>query len=351
MRGSDDRALFLTGTRGCGKTALLEQFSNIALQAGWRTIDISSEHALQSLYRQLSKFDEKTETISPSVSAEVLGSGVSFSGVGQTTTVKASIDDLDQLLIKACSKEKKGVCVTIDEIQKIPLEDIAFICGAFQLASRKGNDVVLAVAGLPYSYERIIHHDGCTFMRRSSHEQINLLSKDEVKKAFASILKSIRGLKVTDEAFDDLVQFSSGHPYMMQLLGYQLIEYLNSVNANGATANNETISIIVPTALDSYEQRSLQPLLDELSKREREYLTAMANVSDSAHISRTGDIARALNKTAQQLSPLRKKLIGKGVIVSAGHGLVRFNIPYLRAFVSRPSEEHRNLEQLEEWSV
>ena len=39
-KGSDDRALFITGTRGCGKTALLEQFSIRAGQTKRTVIDL-----------------------------------------------------------------------------------------------------------------------------------------------------------------------------------------------------------------------------------------------------------------------------------------------------------------------
>ena len=59
VRGSDDRSLFFTGTRGSGKTALLEQLSMRASAAGWRTIDIGAEQALQALYRQLAGYDGK----------------------------------------------------------------------------------------------------------------------------------------------------------------------------------------------------------------------------------------------------------------------------------------------------
>ena len=349
VRGSDDRALFLTGTRGSGKTVLLEQFSQMASDQGWETIDVGAEHALQSLFRQLSGHDELTETLSPSVEVKVLGSGGSVSGKGRSKTTRYTSGDLDQLLIQACGRQKKGICVTIDEIQKVPLADTATLCEAFQMASRKGCDVVLVVAGLPYGYDEIIHQDGCTFMRRAAHEQINLLDETEVREAYIEAFRSIKGLTVTDGAFEQLVARSSGHPYMMQLLGYQLVEYLD---ARGLSiADEEAVAVTAPVALDSYEKRSLKPLMDELSEGERSYLQAMAAVADEQLVSATSGIAEVLGKTPQQVSSLRKTLIDKGVIVAAGHGIVRFNIPYLRAYVARPTEEEENLAQLDAWGV
>lgn len=36
----------------------------------------------------------------------------------------------------------------------------------------------LVVAGLPYAYDDVIHHDGCTYMRRCAHEELGLLRRE-----------------------------------------------------------------------------------------------------------------------------------------------------------------------------
>lgn len=46
----------------------------------------------------------------------------------------------------------------------------------------------------------------------------------------------------------------------------------------------------------------------------------------------SGDVARALGETAQQLSQIRQRLIDKGVVVAAGREL-DFSLPGLRAYV------------------
>mgnify|MGYP002627015587 CR=1 FL=1 len=53
VRGSEDRTLFITGTRGSGKTALVEQLSLRATAAGWDAIDLTADNALQSFFRQI----------------------------------------------------------------------------------------------------------------------------------------------------------------------------------------------------------------------------------------------------------------------------------------------------------
>ncbi len=45
--------------------------------------------------------------------------------------------------------------------------------------------------------------------------------------------------------------------------------------------------------------------------------------------SRTGQVAARLHVEAQYAGVYRDRLIGHGIIEPAGHGLVRFTIPYL----------------------
>lgn len=351
VRGSDYRSLFITGARGSGKTALLEQLSLKARRKGWKTIDVGAEHALASVVRQLAGSDEVTESFSPAVEINVLGSGGSFSGKGTSKTTHYGTESLGELLLNVCEAQKEGVFVSVDEVQKVPLEDMADLCEAFQMASRKGHNAILVIAGLPISYEQIIHQDGCTFMRRAPHEELGLLAIAEVRAAYSEAFDLVKGLRLTDGAFDLLVRQSSGHPYMMQLLGYQLIEYLNGRAGKNITAGEEDVAVIVPLAKDIYSRRSLKPLLDELSTGEVDYLRAMAEVADSKLLSAAGDITDKLEKTAQQVSATRKKLIDKGIIAPVAHGVVRFNIPLLRTYVLSPDEEASNLTQLEAWGV
>ena len=73
-RGSEDRALFVTGTRGSGKTTLLEQLSQRASASGKRTIDLGPERTLNALLRSLVRHDQETKTIDPQASISILDS-------------------------------------------------------------------------------------------------------------------------------------------------------------------------------------------------------------------------------------------------------------------------------------
>ena len=225
--GSEDRAMFITGSRGRGKTTLLEQLSIRASAKGRTVIDLGPENTISQLVYQLSGFDEMTKTVSPQVNVSILGTGGGISVGSVSKTEHTGRERLQELLIKACTDSVNGILVTVDEIQKVPMEDISTLCNAFQMASRKGKDIILAVAGLPYSHPEVIKHEGCTYLRRATHVELGLFTWEETADAFEKAFSAIKGLIIDEPEISDLNRVSYGHPYLMQLLGYHLILQVN----------------------------------------------------------------------------------------------------------------------------
>lgn len=355
--GSEYRALFLTGNRGSGKTCLLEQLSGRAAHAGWDVMDLPADHALASLLHQLAPCDEVSETFETAVSAQALGVGGSVKGKGRSKTTHIGAEQLTSLFVEACARSDRGVFVSIDEMQKVPLDDISAICSAFQMASRKGLDAILVIAGLPAAYDRVIHHDGCTFMRRARHEVVGLLSVDEVRRAFEVAFGRIDGLMADDEAIGRLMQLSKGQPYLMQLLGYRLVRTFQSDEARSDASHGpyeitlNDVDAAFATAYDSYCRQALRPILDEAGEVGVGYLKAMVEVLDDDHEARTVDVASRLGSTQTALSRVRAQLIGQGVIVAPARGLLRFAVPYLRDYISSPDAGADETALLRAWDV
>ena len=300
--GSDDRAIFITGTRGSGKTALLEQLSIRAAAKKRKIIDLGPENTVSQMINALIGYDENLQTV----------------------------------LVDACSKYKNGLLITVDEIQKVPIEDVSSICNAFQMASRKGYDVMLAVAGLPYAYSEVIRHEGCTYLRRANHEELGLFSWEEAADSFYKIFSEIKELNVSSEIIEKLNKASYGHPYIMQLLGYHLILHINDhISAKKHNVTNEEADYVISNALFAYEQRALKPLWDELPNNEKKYLIKMSECLNSDRLADTSDIARELGLTSNKTSRQRAYLIDRGIIAAPEHGKVMFCIPYLADYVKK----------------
>ena len=334
--GSDDRAIFITGTRGSGKTALLEQLSIRAAAKKRKIIDLGPENTVSQMINALIGYDELTQTVNPQVNVNVLGIGGGVGGKSVSKTNHIGRENLQTVLVDACSKYKNGLLITVDEIQKVPIEDVSSICNAFQMASRKGYDVMLAVAGLPYAYSEVIRHEGCTYLRRANHEELGLFSWEEAADSFYKIFSEIKELNVSSEIIEKLNKASYGHPYIMQLLGYHLILHINDhISAKKHNVTNEEADYVISNALFAYEQRALKPLWDELPNNEKKYLITMSECLNSDRLADTSDIARELGLTSNKTSRQRAYLIDRGIIAAPEHGKVMFCIPYLADYVKK----------------
>ncbi len=334
--GSDDRAIFITGTRGSGKTALLEQFSIRAGNKKRTVIDLGPENTVEHLIYALTGFDEMTRTVSPQANISVFGVGGGISAGSISKTRHIGREKLQSLLLEVSSKTKNGILVTVDEVQKVPVEDMSSLCNAFQMASRKGNDIMLAVAGLPYSYSVITRHEGCTYLRRSAHEELSLFTWEEAADAFSKAFSGIKGLIVDNLFYDRMNQRSFGHPYLMQLLGYHLVSQVNNSDPGKKhEVTEDEVNDAIANALAIYEQRALRPLLEELPVNEKKYLRKMAECLGDDRLAKTSDIANALGVPQSNLSRVRSYLLDHGIIAAPEHGKVMFCIPYLADYVKK----------------
>jgi len=202
--------------------------------------------------------------------------------------------------------------------------------------SRKGHDIMLAVAGPPYAHEHIIRHDGCTYLRRASHEELGLFAWDEADTALREAFGRIGQLRISNELLDRLNKVSYGQPYLMQLLGYHLVAYINKENPSDVheVAAHE-VEAAISRALLAYERRALKPMVDELSDTSRAYLCAMSDCLDAERLAKTSEVANVLGKDQKQLSRERQALIDLGIIAAPERGVVMFCIPYLARYVKK----------------
>ena len=195
---------------------------------------------------------------------------------------------------------------------------------------------MLAVAGLPYAYTSIISHEGCTYLRRASHEEIGLFTWEETDIAMKEVFSEIKGFEIEDRFVDKINRVSYGHPYLMQLLGYHLIVQINANDPgkNHVVTEKELDAAIV-NALLTYEHRALKPLLEERTDSENKYLKAMSEQLGDDRLAFTSDIAKSLGVTSNKLSKTRAHLIDNGIIAAPEHGKVMFCIPYLADYVKK----------------
>lgn len=120
---------------------------------------------------------------------------------------------------------------------------------------------------------------------------------------------------------DRAADAAAGYPFMIQLIGFHTLK-----NA----APTGPVDVAATDAGTTAARRRLGRLvhaaaLRHLSDVDLTYLLAMAQDDGP---SRTGEIAKRMGITAQYASEYRRRLIRDGIIEPAGHGKVRFTIPY-----------------------
>jgi hypothetical protein len=329
--GSPDRALFLTGCRGSGKTALLERLSICAREGHWYTIDVHSSHAESSIQNSLDSMGLVGKVqITPSVSLP----GVQLKGEGSIRK-EASDSALTERLVDACGRLSghNGIFITIDEVQKIAESDMEEVCSAVQMARRKGLPVSLVLAGLPRSKELVASYGGCTFMQRVEDVRIGGLLVRETVEAFRDQLGLIPDLKVDDDVVESLANMSQGYPYLIQLVGYCFVKSLAEAFPVGVVCPSaDDAAVIEDEVYETYRRNVLMPSTKGLRREALQYMRAVARLQDDEGFTRTSDIAHELGKQQKQLSTCRKSLVERRLILPVGHGKVCFGLPYLTRF-------------------
>lgn len=329
---SPHRALFITGNRGCGKTALLEQVSELAIAHKWLAVDVHAEDALMSAVKKLAGGTQREETRN----AQPEAFGVTLGGVSTTLSTSFTGIDLSDLIQEKLDglRSPKGILITVDEAQKMSERDAEGLCTGAQMAMRKGYAVMLVLAGLPESKEKIATYRGCTFMERAFDIKLSSLLIDETYDAFRGLLALSANLVADEEAIDHMARFSLGYPYLMQLIGFYAVEVAGDCQkGQWVSVGPGDVAVAEMTAYAAYRENVLKAALRPVRNGARGYLHTMALLLDADGRAETRKIAAALEKEPSQCTMMRQRLIDRRLIVADGRGFVRFNLPYLGQYL------------------
>jgi len=105
-----------------------------------------------------------------------------------------------------------------------------------------------------------------------------------------------------DEAITAVIHETQGYPYFLQEWGYQA---WNTAPVSPITKDD--IARSSEAAIGRLDRNFFRSRYERLSEPQKAYLDAMARCGPGPH--RTGDIARAMGKSSQQMGPTREALI------------------------------------------
>lgn len=358
--GRPERSMVLSGLRGVGKTVLLNALRGQAVKRAWGTGKIEARpeqslrlpvaQAVNAAVREVAhrhRDPDRVDAVAGVLKSFALGTrledrkgirwqpAVSIGTDVAATKGRADSGDLELDLVEMFTDVGDlardlgvGVAIFIDEMQDVSTEELGALCGACHEVSQQGAPLVVVGAGLP-------HLPVALAASRSYAERLfRYVAVDRLPRAMAdrALLVPAGGEDVDYEAaaLDELYRLTDGYPYFVQAYG--------KVTWDAALASPirvDDVHVAAPEAERELAVGFFGARFDRATPAERDYMRTMAGLGvdngDSAVT--TADIARALARRPQSLSPARDGLIKKGLVYSSERGTVAFTVPHFGRFL------------------
>lgn len=353
------RPIVLTGSRGVGKSVLLALARRVAGERhSWISVDVEA-HATRSLLPDLSRLmleADRLYTHAPAknsgwqltrttVKAAVAGLGgeAQFTRSPMPHPAPQSADpavtradlqvELSRAMLKAMTaavERGAGLVLTIDEAHAASRDDLATVAALLQDAAGRSWPLVALMAGLTGLQER---GRVVTYLERAEWHHLGLLGHDDALSAL-TIPAAEAGRPFTDEAAQRVADASGGYPYALQLLGY---------HSWRASEGADRIEVTHADTGVAWGHRDMAAGLytsrwNAASPREREYLAALALVTQSGDPATGAAVAELLGGSTSAAGGVRRRLLRKGTLYPDG-GALRFAVPGMVDWVARRGQE------------
>ncbi len=334
-----------TGLRGMGKTALLKEALDRFRDAGWcagytearrtaafgetiSSVLVQAEahlgegrtaRALSWLTKMVAESDRPRAA--PDV-ADRLG----ITGPGAATP-GAALDALFVRLGESAADAGVGAVFVLDELQLVRRQDLAALLHASQAA--EGLPVAFVAAGLPDLAVRL--STAGTYSERLYYDRVDWLGEPDVVEAITGPAAEL-GVSYAPDALARLVDASCSYPFFVQLFAEETWWQAGAPSDRpGTTVGLGEVVLGIAAGERRLAQGIYRTRLEKASPLERQFLAAMAAAGD-ARVA-VGEIARALGRSVQALSPIRDRLIGKGLVYAPSHGRLDFAVPGFGAWL------------------
>lgn len=330
--GSPSRLLRITGSRGSGKTVLLNALGERARIHNWQVLDETATPGfVNQIIFALDEAQQRKTVKSidlPSLGVDGIGSidlgSVEFNRATLPLTIRRTLTECLERIAK--HHPDRGLLITLDETQGADPQALRSLATAVQHLIREDRNIAVAFAGLPGMSSFLLHDEVTTFLRRATPVNLTDIPLDLVRNSLASIL-SAHDYTIDQDALDAATAATYGYPFMIQLVGYNIWRRAKDNHIDLAAARSGIESARIRLGGTVHE-----PAVEDLSDVDRTYLLAMAQDDGP---SRTGDVAKRMGRDLQYAGRYRERLIQAGIIYPTSYGYVDFTIPYLREWVQQ----------------
>lgn len=335
--GSKERATIVLGQRGFGKTVLLWEMADRAREKGFAVANPTTVREgmvgriVEKLAEDATRFlpENKAKVSGGSIGALGFSAGLQFSREAEPLSDEARLTQLCREL----SGKGVGALLLVDELQANSAE-VRRLVTTYQELVGEGLNVAIALAGLPSSASGVLNDKVLTFVNRARKIELTSLPIGEVDAFMKSAFEKCK-VKVSRGKGREAAELSQGSPYLMQLIGHNIVLYA----ADDGSVDDESFDDAIKNALDEYGNDVGKTTLAALSRKDVEYLQAMSELGGECL---TSDVARKMNVSADYAQQYRRRLIEAGIIRAPRQGIVEFAVPllddYLKSLRALPSK-------------
>lgn len=343
--------------RGVGKTSLLREAQREAEEHGFVTVWVACvrrQALLPELVERVGRSLELAEVVTgraaggwraqvQKVSLQVGPPGVKVGAeVSRPPAAEqpaAPVAAVEDLLGTAAGKVRRrggsGLAVFVDELHAAMRPDAAVLLNALQNLDgrREDNPLTVIGAGLPSTPEELTK--AATFGERTSFVGLRLLDDQGAKHAIVEPARLL-GVGWDEDAVAAVERGARGYPYFLQLLAHAAWEAARP--EKGSMVSPSDVAEGMPAAQEQL-RAMYRARWRAATALEQDFMTAMA--AEAAPAAEPGEepvvarsaVAAHMGRTSRAVSMPRDRLLDKGIVEPAGHGLLRFTLPGFTQYV------------------
>ena len=307
-RGPSARATIYTGSRGIGKTVMLNVVERVAREHGWLVI---SETAYAGFV------DRLTNIALPGLLAN--------HGYSNTTASTQSFGDQLKLVSDHLRSLHSGLLITLDELNDAQLDGLREFGAAHYQAFSHNGAVAFVGDGLPKPVNLMLTDPALAGFQRADLHVLSPVDLDDAKRALRVPIES-NGREIEPLALDDAAQATESYPFLIQLLGHLIWHQ----HPDERVITRDDVASGVLKVRERIGSWRLESELTDLPENDRALLVAMATDHGP---SRTSVIASRLAIGQDSLDEWLARLIEGGMIHQTRHSEVDFVQPLLREYL------------------
>lgn len=347
--GRADRSTLLIGLRGVGKTVLLNRIFRMAAEQGYQAVLVESpeEKSLaellipplrqillridlsagnkEKLHKALSALRAFASTFKVTIGDVGIGV-ISTPGTADSGAFEQDLTDLLVSVGEAARESSSAVALFIDELQYVKEKELGALLAAIHRVGQHNLPLVVFGAGLP-QLAGLTGRAKSYAERLFDFQKIGPLKEQDAKAAIRDPIARA-GAAINDDALSELVVSTEGYPYFLQEWG---LHAWNTARSSPITIND--VREADAAAIAALDEGFFRVRFDRLTKGEKEYLRAMAELGEGPH--RSGDIAAKLGRPVETVAPLRAKVIAKGMVFAPAYGDNDFTVPKFYEYMRR----------------